>query len=294
MQTIPIMFQGGSYGSYLIWLLTMLFTDNELHDPFIPSNGSSHNLKQLSSFQIADWLADQSCYPKDLFLKIHPKMEKHHSFYNNACDLTTYFGKSILMYPSKSTYLLHSNNFVYKTRHETGEGPLAHVNKDDLYNNFPVDENTPLEELPNWITREWLSYGFFNSMNDQIEWFLPDRLVDKNCLIIFIDELLYDLNHTVEKIQKFINLPLIKNINDVLPYHTKNLSLQKYLNQDVLASNIIESIKINNESLSWNREDLTIISEAWIQQWIRNAGYDFKCFELNQFPTSSKELIQLL
>ena len=294
MQSIPIIFQGGSYGTYLIWLLNMLFTENKLHDPFNKNTGSSHNLKNIKQFEITDWLKDQSCYPAGLFLKTHPKTKIYHSFLDNLHKLTSYFGKSILIYPSDKTYLLHSNNYAYKIWNDFWAGPCGYMDRSDLYKNFPIDRNTPLDEVPTWMIREWLSYNFFNSMNAQLEWFLPDRVEDKNCLIIFIDELLYGLPLTINRIQQFIQLPLTKNIDSILPYHEKNISLQKYLTQDKLALTIIDSVKNNIDSLVWNNTDLTILTEARIQQWIRDAGYDFKCNELNQFPTSSKELINLL
>jgi hypothetical protein len=272
----------------------MLFTENKLYEPFNERTGSSHELKNLNILDITDWLKDQSCYASGLFLKAHPKTQADQSLLDNLYKITSYFGKSILVYPSDNTYLLHSNNYAYKIWDNFWSGPVGYLNKSNLYNNFPVDKNTPLEQVPTWIVREWLSYNFFNSMNDQIEWFLPDRIKNKNCLIIFINDLLYDLENTVEKIKNFIDMPMTKNINSILLYHKKNLSLQKYLNQDAIANKIVTAIKENDTSLSWNSDQLTIITESWIQQWIRTAGYDFKCFELNQFPTTSKELIQLL
>lgn len=294
MKQIPIIFQGGSYGSYLLWLLSMLFTDEKLYEPFNKNTGSSHNMHSVRSLNIDLWLNDYNTPIDGMFLKVHAKLENHHSLLDNITKLTLHFGKSILIYPSHNTYLLHSNNNVYKTSDNFWAGPLGYIDKENLYNNFPVARSTPLEEVPIWIIREWLSYNFFNAMNDQIEWNLPDSIKDDNCLIIYIDELLYQLPTTIAKIQNFLEMPLTKDISSILPYHDKNISYQKYLDQDKLASDIVNSIKENNKLLTWNQNNLTIITESWIQQWIRNAGYDFKCNELNQFPTTSNELIQLL
>ena len=294
MKQIPIIFQGGSYGTYLLWVLTMLFTDEKLHDPFVKNTGPSHNMHNVRSLDINVWLDDNDTLVSGMFLKVHAKLKNYHSLLDNITKLTSHFGKSILIYPSYDTYLLNSNNYVYKIWDDLWTGPLGYIDKENLYNNFPITRGTPLEEVPVWIIREWLSYNFFNAINDQIEWGLPGRLKNDNCLIIYIDELLYRLPTTIAKIQHFLEMPLTKDINSILPYHDKNLSLQKYLGQDKLASDIINSIKENTELLTWNQSDLTIITESWIQQWIRNAGYDFKCFELNQFPTTSKKLIQLL
>jgi hypothetical protein len=294
MTSIPIIFQGGSYGSYLSWLLESVFTHETLYDPFVSSTGSSHNLKNPRRLRIDDWLKNPKNFSKVPFLRVHPKEEKYHSFLDNTNKLTEYFGKSILIYPSRNDYLLHSNNYVYKIWDNFWTGPLKYIDRDNLYNNFPVAKDTPIDQVPTWIIREWLSYNFIGMIDDTLEWFLPDRLHNKNCLIIYINQLLYHLPETIVKIQNFINMPLIKDIDDVMPYHKKNISLQKYLNQDSISADIISAIKNNDQSLTWDKNSLTIITECWIQHWIRNAGYDFKCNKLNNFPTTSKALIQLL
>lgn len=295
MTSIPVMFQGGSYGTYLLWVLQMLFSDEEFYDPQ-QKNGNSHNLKNVVeiSIDIDKWLNDPTCCANtSLFLKVHPKVLEQHSLFENVNKLTDYYGKSILLYPNKSTYLLHCNNYIYKIWDNIWEGPLSYINLDNLYDNFPVPRNTNIKDVPNWIIREWLSYNFFDSMNSQIEWFLPDRLTTKNCLVLYIDELLYNLDNTVNRIQNFVNIPLVKPVEFVHSFHSENISRQRYLTQDTIAANIIKSI-LNKTNYTWNQQDLTIITESWIQREIRNQGYDFKCNELNNFPTSTNELIKLL
>lgn len=291
---IPIIYQSGSYGTYLSWVLYMLFTDDQLHDPFNEKTGNSHNAQKISRIDIKSWLQNNSLHPNTLFPLVHPKIDDQMSFGNNVTDLTSYFGKSILIYPSRDNYLLHLNNHVFKINENFWKGPFFYVDKNDFYNNFPVAPGTPLEEIEPWIVREWLSYNFFNALDMQLEWFLLDRYQNENCLIIFIDDLLYNFETTVAKIKNYINMPMTKSIESILPYHQKNVSLQKFLKQDELANKIVTAIQDNNESIVWDQNQLSIITESWIQRWIRNAKYDFKCHGLNQFPTTSKELLKFL
>jgi hypothetical protein len=291
---IPIIYQGGSYGTYLCWLLKMLFSDQSLYDPFILEKGNSHNT-QVSRIDICKWLEDNESYDHSTdFIKVHAKKDETHSLKSNLEQLTSYFKKSILIYPRDSSYLLHSNNYVYKIWDDLWAGPLKYINLDNLYDNFPVKKFTNPHDVPTYIIREWLSINFFDSMNSQIEWFLPDHISNPNCLILFIDDLLYDLPGTMNKIKNFLQLPYTKNINDILPYHKKNLNAQKFINQDRLATDITESISTNRLDLSWKQQDLTLITEAWIEQWLRCNGYDFKNFQLNNFPTSTAELMKFL
>lgn len=290
----PVIFQGGSYGSYLIWLSKMMFGDEKLYSPFDLEKGNSHNTK-LQSINIYQWLIDRNRYHHvQDFIKVHPKNKSSDSLESNVRSLTDYFGRSILIYPSQQTYLLHSNNFVYKIWDNLWSGPLAYMNVDNLYDNFPVDRSVSLSDVPKYIVREWLSFNFFNSMNSQIEWYLPDRFTHTNCLILYIDELLYDLENTLNKIKNFLQLPYTKDIKCILPYHKENLSAQKFLTQDQLATNIINSVQNHQLDLCWKAGDLTIITEAWIEQWLRQQGYHFKNFQLDNFPTSTAQLVDLL
>lgn len=295
MHPIPIIFQQGSYGTYLLWVLQMLFTNKEFYNPFDSTTGSSHYIQQTQESGLDVWLENHSCFDDRDFFRIHPKIKQSHSFLDNTHKITAHYKKSILVYPSKNTYLLHIHNYVFKIWcKDIWSGPLGYLNKNDLYDNFPVKKDTPLEQVPPWIIREWLSYNLFNSMDEYLEWYLPDQFSRPDCLTIFIDELLYSLPETVNKLENFFSMSVIKDISNIVEYHKVNLASQKHLTQDNTASLIIDSIKNQDTSLTWNSTDLTFITESYIQQQIRNLGYDFKCAGLNQFPTTSRELIKLL
>lgn len=290
MSTIPIMYQGGSYGAYVSWLIDTMFTDIKITNPF-ESTGTSHKHRS-PVLDIEKWTHRPNTY-SELTVKVHPKIRQYHSLPHHISLLTEFFGKSILVYPGKSTYLLHCNNYTYKIWDVLWSGPLAYMNREDLYNNFPVKQNTHLHDVPDWIVREWLSYNFFDSMNCQLEWFLPDTFNHQNCLIVFIDELFYEFEETLRKIQQFIEMPFTKNILDIKPLHVKNILNQKYLNQDSLANSIIASID-TKQSLIWDSNQLTIISQSWLQNYFRQQGYEFRCHGLDIFPNNTEHLLTYL
>lgn len=294
LKTTPVIYQGGSYGSYLTWLLKMLFGNSTLRSPFNLEKGTSHRLKS-SFIDIDDWLQNHEQYDhSEDFSRVHAKLKSFHSLKFNVEQLTNHFGQSILIYPSRQTYLLHSNNAVYKICDDPWKGPLAYMDTDNLYDNFPVDRAVDLPDVPKYIVREWLSFNFFNSMNSQIEWYLPDQIAHTGCLILFIDELLYNLEKTMYKIKNFLQLPYTKDIKDILPYHNKNLAAQKFLMQDEMAMNIVNSVRNYQLDFCWKADELTIITEAWVECWLREQGYNFKNFQLDQFPTSAEQLVKLL
>ena len=199
----------------------------------------------------------------------------------------------MIVYPSKKSYLLTVNNYYYKIWDDPWTGPLAYANKEDLYKNFPVDPDTPLSELPVWIVREYLSYNLFGSWENQVEWQFDKVFKNDNCLFVYVDDILNDPIGVANQIKNFMSINWVRDPKEILPYHAKNLSLQKYLNQDELSSNIVKAT-LSNQHIEWSADSLTLPSEAWIQRSLRNAGYGLKCHGLNQFPIDSTALTSLI
>lgn len=90
----------------------------------------------------------------------------------------------------------------------------------------------------------------------------------------------------------FKDIPLeqvpLWEIRDVMSYH---FDLKLSDNEYVLVDTILNSL-LYNKNFSWNKKDLSIVGEAKIQALLRDSGRDLKCFDLNDFPTSTADLIQ--
>lgn len=69
--------------------------------------------------------------------------------------------------------------------------------------------------------------------------------------------------------------------------------LQCHMNKDLLCNQIVESI-ITNEYFDWSATALTFIDEAMIQKLLRDAGVQLRCYNLNIFPTNTKDFLPLL
>ena len=78
-----------------------------------------------------------------------------------------------------------------------------------------------------------------------------------------------------------------------MPYHKKNLSFQKYLNQDKTCNKILNAF-FNNEQLEWDKKNITVISESFIQKKMRDNGYEIKCHDLNVFPNTINDLKKIV
>jgi hypothetical protein len=69
------------------------------------------------------------------------------------------------------------------------------------------------------------------------------------------------------------------------------LKQQYLLDEHAIIKNIVK-FTISNTLYTWKK--LNLISEAIIQRQLRDAGYEIRCYNLNELPTNSIDLHQLL
>lgn len=291
VDTIPIAFHGGSYGTYLEWLLTTLCSDSEIVTPF-QSSGSSHNFKGNHLSNIDGWhkYSQSVCFSQ--FVRFHPKSTKEESLGGNLDCVLSQVDRMIYLYPDPQSKLLVINNYFTKIWNDWWVYQFdKDISPEKIYNNWPIDPATPLDQVPNWIRREFLSFYLMPAWLDQLEWYHPDRWSNPNCLLITVSDLLYDLDNSLKKIQNFCNLKFKKPIGQLHESHETMLKLQPYLNQDQLCNQIVQST-LNDSELEW--KSLPLASESWVQWQLRNSGFEIFCDKLDTFPTNSVQLKKLI
>jgi hypothetical protein len=296
-ESIGIAYGGGAYGVYMQWLLYTLLYSKKIESPFTAS-GTSHNFNNSVSSDIRESYArglslDQieatASMPK--IFRCHPKNSTHCDLVENMNLLLDRSERVILLYPDRGSYLLNVNNYMYKVWGNIWEGLSNLANVNNLYNNFNVSATTTLESVPQDIVREFISHDVFPSWENQVEWFFPDTFAHLRCHVVYINDLLYNPQQTVDDLEKFLNVKWIRPFSDLESFHSLNLSLQKYLHQDRISNDIISALDTRS-LLTWQPCDLTLVTEAWLQMQIRNRGWDLQCTEMINFPTSTQELMQ--
>ena len=292
---IAIAFNGGAYGTYLEWVLTTLTTDIPIQTPFT-SVGNSHNFAGNHAGNIGSdvWNTFLNNKKSGSIVRLHPKRlqdEKVSTNLNLIIDSVEY---GIYLYPDRNSVLLNVNNFYSKIWENWWKQRLSDtVFYNNLFDNFPVSKDTSISNIPVWIKREILSFNLMPSWFDQVEWYHPATWTHSRCQLILVNELLYDFKNTILKLQKFCNLNFKKSVDDIIPYHIKMLSLQKWTTQDQLCKKIIDSIT-SNQVFDWSDQELPLPSQSWIQWQLRNLGYEIQCHGLDIFPTNTTQLRNLL
>ena len=298
--SIGIVYNGGSYGTYLHWLIFTLTTDVPVISPLTAattSHGFEHqavqhdpkycNMTRGYSIKKFEKLSSDSI---PMLFRVHPKTHQTESaVFNIEKKLLSKINQVLIAYPDPESYLLNINNYMYKIWNDLWSGPLKYINKDDLYNNFAVKSGTPLADIDRAIIREYLSFNVFPSWESQVEWFLPNQLHNSRCHFVYLNDLLYRPVETLEQIKKFCNLTWTKDVSSILDIHYQNLETQKFLTQDSLAYSILTAID-RKQNFEWQSQDLTLITEAWIQCALRKQGKELQCDQLSVFPSSTFEL----
>jgi len=300
IETCPrtiVAYQGGAYGSYLFWVLYTLLVDKPIKTPFIGS--TSHNksyydaelLQKETVLRVNATLHDLK--NKNLRLSsIHPVTGHGMSFVEEIDKISKLVDRVIIPYIDHSTYLLGAHNYLYKIWDNMWTGALRYVNREDLEKGWGVDTTVDPTIIPRWILREHHSMNVFDSWENQCGWFAPAKFSKTNCQYVFISDLFYNFLNTIESIKQFLGVEWIRDPVELLPYHKINISNQQYKNQDIIATQILQSV-INNVNFTWNASDITLYTEAFIQRALQQQDIMLKCNGLNVFPTSTNELIEV-
>lgn len=288
--TIAKAFAGGTYGTYLEWCLSTLTSTSAIQSPFTRS-GTSHIFKGNHLFDMDGWNRFVAAREQVKFVRLHPKVAAE-SLTANLTQLCKQAEFVIHLYPTDDTMLLCINNSFTKVWDNWwGVQFKTSIDSSKIYQNWPVPPDTPIDSVPHWIKREFLSFYLVPAWNDMIEWDHTASWKHPRCLVVTVKDLLFDFENTLQNLVTRLGLDLKKEIKDILPYHKQNLERQKYLTHDQLCKNIVQSV-LNNTALSW--EPLGLCSEVWIQWSLRNHGFEIRCDGLDTFPTNSVHLKELL
>ena len=288
-KTVAILFNGGSYGTYLEWCLTTLTSADPVREPFT-SSGTSHKFKGNHLHDINGWKQYLTSNIEHPFVRLHPKIKSTESLTANLLKVAEDADRIVYIYPDK--ILLGINNFFFKIWPSwIDQSFKTFIDPDKLYKNWPVSNDTPLDQIPRWVMREFLSFHLIPTWLDQVEWGHQTPQHHPNSLTITVSELLFDFEITLTKIQRFCNLDFCQPISTLASAHKTNLNLQQYIDHDTICYSIIDSI-ILKKDLEWST--LSLPSEAWIQWELRNQGFEIQCHGLDMFPTNSIQLRELL
>lgn len=293
-----IAFQAGGYGHYIKWLIYTLMVEGPIVSPF--EDSTSHSKGYIDKNLLAQgYVLPRHVHVDDLTLNnnvklstIHPVTDLDMDFFEENNKISKAVDKVIIPYFDASNYLLGIHNFMFKLARDDID-MYAYINKEELAIGWNVDPTIHFTQLPQWIQREHLSINFFTSYNNMCGWFAPTKFQKNNCKYLFISDLFYNFLDTIENLRNFLEVKWIRDPADLLPYHKTNVANQEYIKQDIVARQILHSV-FTSKQFKWESQDITVFTEAYLQKSLQQQGIVLQCYGLNNFPTSTEALIEVL
>ena len=142
-------------------------------------------------------------------------------------------------------------------------------------------------DLETWELREWFSILYPGWIQ---EWIDSKNSVNDEFLCTSNIDFLYNTKRELHRIFDYCNLT--PNKNDIDNFVKIWQNKQHYIvNQRDLCNSIVLNT-INNKKQSWDK--LNFIQEAVVQKKLRDAGYELRCWKLNDFPGDTETLYNLV
>lgn len=284
MNTIPILYNGGSYGTFLEWCLFYFAGYDIVSDP-TGLNGNSHGYDGTQLVDIHGWetfVKNQKERPK--FIRFHPKIKETESITETIEKLLLSAEKIILLYPDKDSLLLTINNKFEKI------WPQGWLTKcSDMFRHNLIGWNaSDLNDMKPWEIREFLSFFIITQHKSEVDFDVVTNFSHPQVKKIDIRNLFHNFETTIRSVLDWAGLEVERNNFDFV--HKRWLSSQKHADKDFLANIIIKAV-VENQQMDWSDANLTIADEAYIQMQLRDQyGLELMCFEMNIFPTNVSDL----
>ena len=159
--TIPILFGGGCYGTFVDWCINYFSGKCGLELPFTHVGNShaheGHHLIGMAGWR--DYLASTQYYP---IVRFHPKLNKEESIQANLDELFSSVDRAVIVYANENHFVLNLNNKFDKI---FKEGWLA-------YNYSAIQDNLAKwtnGTLARWEFREFLSFYIWDQHKAETE-----------------------------------------------------------------------------------------------------------------------------
>jgi hypothetical protein len=218
------------------------------------------------------------------FVRLHPKTQHHEQQLDNVLEILNTVNHAVYIEVDDNNMLNVLNNYYSKIWDDwESEQFSQYIDINLIYNNWPVVYGTPLNKIPQWVMREFLSHYLMPAWQAQTT--IPD-IAHTGLIKITVQELLYNFDTALNKIYTRCGLT---SMHDCTNIHAVMIANQKFLDQDRLCNQIVQSF-INNVEFDYSSKLLTLVDESWLQWRLRELGWELKCHGLNQFPRSTSRL----
>lgn len=290
---ISVFFVPGMFGSSIEYILRSF--SNNFSDP-IPSrteiiglqaDGSMHSFqKEWHPGSLLDYNQDMDV---EIATPIYPFKEAKFLQILEAHPIQKPGDISILLYAdslrsAELNMLFQYHKIAFGAKIQFGLDIFCGDNTHNIIN--WNKEYTHWDQMQLWELREWISLFYAPWVQ---EWINSQYEVPKNFLKISNTDMLFHTKDTIKRIFNFCNETITGDIDSFIKEWSEK---QQYIVDEFTLLDDICNNTINNITFSWNQ--INIIAESILQQRFRALGFEIRCDGLNNFPTESKALYNLL
>lgn len=328
MKANLIYYPGGCYGTFLEWCCDFFSIDGTENEFPFTSTGSSHKFDGNFLFPppvLHKYIESDIILP---LVRIHPSIFENvnshdmlmkNSFFdvisNDFDFLNQHFSKILVCHPDTTSYIWLDNNIIDKVFLTDNQiallfepwgytreflKPLTKDQKQrfiemlkselDLKNIQQWKDN--IYDFDIWELRELLSLYWFNRLKDSLTCWTVLKEKYPNISFISLNDLKYKFSETVIDCLEYFNVKIDpKKLSRLTELENEWRNVQYHIDKDDLVNNIVKNL-ISQTDFSWS--PLSLIDEAYIQKSLRDQGIEIKCWNLNNFPTSTKEFLPYL
>lgn len=207
-----------------------------------------------------------------------------HSSAKFTADQTIENYKKYFPAESKVVLIHYSNEYEvdqsYLFSYHTNPGYLNFVlaGKEKIWN----DTYTSVNDMKPYEVREAISL-----LIDQNEHYINScQKSEKTWSLVSSSDIQFNFENTIKRL--LTRLGLTQNQKDINKFYQRWFDKQQYIIDEFLLINgIIDAIELN-QYICWN--GISIVGEAIIQSRLRRRGVEINCFNLDIFPTDTKNL----
>jgi hypothetical protein len=289
---IHVFFVPGMFGSTIEYVLRSYTEEYNGIETAILDDGSMHSYDHTG---FSDLTAIDEFFQKNAQLPdsiTSPAYPLHHSHLPEILAryqlYTSSKDRSILLYaPDRNSAELNILFQYYKIAKGMRSKGLDIFSRNNLHNIVNWNKNyTHWNQMQSWEWREWFSL-FYSSWVQ--EWIDSKNQVQNNFFVVTNTDMLYNTEHCLKDIISFCSLTAKSGLSEFV---RKWQSKQQYIIDEFKLLDKIVVSTTNNQLLTWL--PISIVSEAIIQQRLREIGYEIRCDGLNNFPSDSESLYNLL
>jgi len=285
---IHVFFVPGMFGTTIEYVLRTFSQEYDSVDGTIMPSGSMHSVRKEMHLYQADMFSDLAgTSSNSITTPMYPFRDMH------LPEMLNYFSpylensRSILVYADELRSAELNILFQYHKcciGENEGLGIFCGGNSHNIKNWNPNYQNWA--DLRPWELREWFSLFYVEWTQ---EWIQSQYQISDNFLKITNAEILYNTNSALSKMIDHCGLT---PDGDLGSFVTKWQLAQQYIVDEFNLLDLIVDSTINQKQFGWRPTH--VIAEAIIQQRLRAHGYEIRCDGLDDFPTDSKTLYNLL